>query len=134
MSGGIMSHIHRGMNGRFVNKDGVIFWLKDGQYHREDGPAVETSDGAIYWYIHDKLHREDGSAMITKNGKYWLIEGQNHREDGPAVEKADGTKEWYLNGIQLTEEQFKRETEKKALNEKLHTNLPPKPIVKRGKI
>jgi len=52
-------------------------WKNDkGQFHREDGPAIEWNGGRKYWYLN----------------------GQLHREGGPAVENADGTKFWYLNG------------------------------------
>lgn len=59
---------------------------KNGQLHRDDGPAVEHSDGTRYWYIHGKLHRENGPAI-----------------DCPIT----GTKKWFLNGQQLSEEEFK---------------------------
>jgi hypothetical protein len=48
---------------------------ENGQYHREDGPAVEWSDGTKVWYWHGKLHRQDG----------------------PAIERADGGKSWYYH-------------------------------------
>ena len=59
-------------------------WKFDGEYHREDGPAVEYADGSRVWFINGKLHREDG----------------------PAVEYVRGSKYWYINGKELTEEQF----------------------------
>jgi len=49
-------------------------WHKEGDYHREDGPAVEWESGYKEWYL----------------------EGKRHREDGPAVELICGTKRWYL--------------------------------------
>ena len=33
-----------------------------------------------------------------------------HREDGPAFEYTDGEKYWYLNGKELTEAEFIRQT------------------------
>ena len=59
--------------------DGTKAWLLNGEYHREDGPAVEYLDGTKWWYL---------------NGKF-------HREDGPAAEHPDGTKEWFLNGEKI---------------------------------
>ena len=50
-------------------------WFLNGNYHREDGPAVEHVSGA----------------------KEWFLNGKCHREDGPAVEYASGAKEWWLN-------------------------------------
>jgi len=57
----------------------------DGQFHRVDGPAIEFTDGSKEWYQH----------------------GQLHRTDGPACEWVNGYKTWWLDGIQLTEEQWK---------------------------
>ena len=63
---------------------GKVYRNSKGQYHREDGPAIEYALG----------------------DKVWFINGQRHRTDGPAVEYADGDKYWYLNDKQLTEELF----------------------------
>jgi hypothetical protein len=105
-----------------VKKDDRIEWYKDGELHREDGPAIETENGAKYWYQWGKLHREDGPAvelisgantwylngvrhreggpaMIEPDGsQMWFHRGKLHREDGPAVERSNGDKEWYVNG------------------------------------
>lgn len=59
---------------RIIN--GTKYWYRNGQRHRDNGPAIEWADGAKYWY---------------KNG---LL----HRENGPAVEYIDGVKRWYYNG------------------------------------
>jgi hypothetical protein len=50
-------------------------WFKNGNPHREDGPAVECANGTKEWWLNGKLHREDG----------------------PAVEYASGHKEWWLD-------------------------------------
>lgn len=74
------------------------YWYKNGQYHREDGPAIERADGTKEWYLNGKPHREDGPAVEYANGtKLWYLNGKHHREDGPAIERVDGTKAWYLN-------------------------------------
>ena len=92
-----------------IDKDGTKRWYLNGNFHREDGPAVEHADGTKSWYLNGKRHREDGPAVETHNGvKYWYKHGKRHREDGPAIEYPDGTKSWYLNGIILTEEEFNR--------------------------
>ena len=64
--------------------DGSKLWYRNGQLHREDGPAAEWANGYKEWYRNDKLHREDG----------------------PAIEYADGSKLWYLNGREYTEEEW----------------------------
>jgi len=81
------------LNKRYtIDCAGSKIWSnKEGQYHREDGPAIEWKNGSTFWYINDKVHREDG----------------------PAVEyKSDGRKHWYLNGIKYAEEDWKKELDK----------------------
>ena len=34
-------------------------WKLNGQFHREDGPAVEYASGSKEWYINDDLLTED---------------------------------------------------------------------------
>ncbi len=97
--------------------DKGVTYYKDGKKHREDCPAVEYSDG----------------------GKEWWIDGQRHRDDGPACiyKDPDGDDffyEWFRNDAEYTEEEFNQWLEKKALNEKLQTTLPPKSSIKRSKI
>jgi len=54
--------------------DNRVEYTLDGEFHREDGPAVEYANGAKMWYLY----------------------GIPHREDGPAKEYFNGDKEWYL--------------------------------------
>ena len=81
-------------------KDGTIeYRLPNGQFHREDGPAIEHADGSKAWYLNGKLHRDDGPAVEWANGyKEWCLNGKLHRDGGPAIERADGSKEWHQNG------------------------------------
>lgn len=59
---------------------------------------VEGESGTKVWYKNGNLHREDGPACEYTNGsKYWWVEGKRHRIDGPAIECGiDGTKEWLI--------------------------------------
>ena len=93
-----------------VFDNGDNYWYnKKGQFHREDGPAVEYDNGTKCWHINGKSHREDGPAVEFADGdKHWYINGQRHREDGPAVEFARGTKYWYLEDKQYTEEEYNK--------------------------
>jgi hypothetical protein len=91
-----------------VYDDGHKVWYRNGNLHREDGPAVEWVDGNKSWYLNGNLHREDGPAIEYANGsKVWYLNGELHREDGPAIEYANGTKAWYLNNKPYTEAGFK---------------------------
>ena len=91
-----------------VDDDGDKFWCQNGNLHRTDGPAVEYADGTKEWYQNDKLHRADGPAVEWSNGsKHWYQNGKRHRADGPAVECPNGTKMWFLEGIELTEAEWR---------------------------
>jgi len=69
-----------------IDERGNKNWrLPNGNFHKEDGPAVEYSNGDKSWYI---------------NGKW-------HREDGPAIEWGDGDKSWWINGRQYSEREYK---------------------------
>jgi hypothetical protein len=75
-----------------VYPNGNKFWYLNGEYHREDGPAIEKTNGTKIWYLNDKCHREDG----------------------PAVECANGDKIWYLNSKCYTEQEFNEKMNPKA--------------------
>jgi len=101
------------MNGQFHREDGPAierasgtkYWFQNGHLHREDGPAIEKADGSKLWYKIGKSHREDGPAIERANGtKAWYKMDKRHREDGPAIERADGTKKWYKMGKRHREE------------------------------
>jgi len=64
-----------------------------------DGHAV-NSDGTQEWYRNGQLHREDGPARVWLNGTWeWWRNDLLHREDGPAIIRPDGTQAWWRNGI-----------------------------------
>ncbi len=75
----------------------IIVWSDDdGQWHRDDGPAILWPDGTQDWYRHGKIHREDGPAVIRADGtRIWWQNGERHRDNGPAVIRADGRQEWW---------------------------------------
>ena len=60
-----------------IDENGNKKWYWNGDYHREDGPAIEYSNGT----------------------RAWFRQGDMHREDGPAFEGSDGRICWYLTGI-----------------------------------
>jgi len=98
-------------------------WINSrGQFHREDGPAVEWDDGTKIWYKNSNIHREDGPAVEYDNGdKVWYQNGRCHREDGPAVEYYNGHKEWWINGENVGSPEKRRE--KEALRKENESNL-----------
>ena len=61
-------------------------------------------DGNKWWYLNGEYHRENGPAVEYTNGnKYWFLNGEFHRENGPAIEDVNGDKSWFLNGKYCTE-------------------------------
>lgn len=66
--------------GKIRNKNGDLCYYKDGNLHREDGPAVEFLNGTKEWYLKGKL--------------YWV--------DGPAIERTSGQQdEYFINGAEV---------------------------------
>ena len=57
--------------------DGRHMYLREGVFHREDGPAFIDAEGNKAWHINGHEHRLDGPAVVYYNAddEYW-IEGQ----------------------------------------------------------
>ena len=90
-----------------LEKGNKVWRNKEGDLHREDGPAIEYANGRKEWWFKNDLHRINGPAIEFASGrKEWYLNGRCHREDGPAIECPDGDKFWYIEGDQLTEEAF----------------------------
>jgi hypothetical protein len=103
---------------RTVNTSGTIeYKLPNGDYHREDGPAIKNQNGHKAWCLNGDYHREDGPAVEYPDGyKAWYLNGKLHRVNGPAVEYPNGNKDWYLNGKQLSQQEFFQITRDNKLN------------------
>jgi hypothetical protein len=87
-----------------INVIGTKYWYdSNGEFHRDDGPAIEYADGDKLWCQHGNIHRDDGPAVEYANGTTeWWQHGVRHRDDGPVIEYADGSKQWRLNHIYLS--------------------------------
>jgi hypothetical protein len=69
------------------------------------------SDGDTVWQLDGEYHREDGPAVIWQGGsKEWCLHGALHRTDGPAGEYADGELCWCLYGTGMAFEEWLRQT------------------------
>lgn len=91
---------------RTIISNGSKSLYKDGELHREDGPAVEYFNGSQIWYLNGKCHRMNGPAVELFDGyRAWWRQGEIHREDGPAIQRPDGTAEWYLNNKLIAREE-----------------------------
>jgi hypothetical protein len=62
----------------YIDENGTKRWYNSkGQFHRDNGPAIEHVDGYKAWYQNGKLHREDGPAQEYADGsKLWCINGK----------------------------------------------------------
>jgi hypothetical protein len=59
-----------------VNSLGDIVYLNEhGQYHRLDGPAIETLTGVKEWRVNGNLHRIDGPAFSNGVVNHWYYNG-----------------------------------------------------------
>lgn len=78
--------------------------------HRIYGPAYISKNFDIEgWYKDGELHREDGPAYRHKDSRYWLQNGKLHREDGPAVDAKGRSKEYWIGGQQWSPKEYKKE-------------------------
>lgn len=94
--------------------ENVTMFYKDGEFHREDGPAVMDPNTEA-WYLNGKLHRLDGPALTYFDHgapvqRFWVQNGLNHRTDGPAIEHLEEHRkqydEYYISGKKVSKEEF----------------------------
>ncbi len=76
---------------------------------------------------------QTGITSVKVQIKYYRF-GVLHREDGPAVLLEGKPHEWWVQGRQYSKEEYGYFLEKKALKEKLESNLGEKGSTSRGKI
>ena len=74
-----------------------------------------------------------GAEKFTIYTKHYR-NGELHKEDGPAVLLEGVPHQWWVHGHQYSEEEYGHFLEKKALKEKLESNLSVKGLSSRGKI
>ncbi len=92
-------------DGSYVDKNDNICYIKNGEFHREDGPAITQSDGTTIWCLNGKKHREYGPAVESTSGyKAWYEDGKLHKINGPAVIDYNGNEEWWIDGEKTTKE------------------------------
>jgi len=107
---------HPSFTGILIDYRKRKLWYRNGNIHREGGPAVIYLNGTKEWYQNGLRHREGGPAIERADGvKAWYQNGLRHREDGPARELPDGRKRWWINGEPITEEEHGNWVRKKKL-------------------
>jgi len=94
-----------------IKEDKIKTWRdENGKLHRDNNlPAVIYPDGSQHWFKHGNFHRENNlPAIVSFDGsKEWIVNGKLHRLNGPAIDKINGHKEYWINGVHLTEDEFK---------------------------
>jgi hypothetical protein len=89
--------------------------MLNGKLHSfDDYPAVIMSDGMMFWFRHGEMHRDEKPAVIWRNGNEdWLLHNKLHRWDGPARVRFDKTgrsvnetSQWYANGESINIEEI----------------------------
>jgi len=76
---------------------------------------VKFTNGNQVWYKNGEAHREDGPAVLFVDvGQYWYKNGQFHREGGPAIIYADGAQAWYLDDKEYSREDYYRELHRRS--------------------
>jgi len=95
--------LHREDGPAVIRPDGTQKWYLDGKQHRLDGPSALYPDGAQEWHVNGLHHRVGGPAIIGKDGtELWYLKGQRHRRNGPAVVRPNGDNEWWIEGKQYS--------------------------------
>jgi hypothetical protein len=73
-----------------ANFTGIMYYengdeehLKNGLFHREDGPAFIRNDGYQAWCIEGVFHRLEGPARIWPSGRkeYWIKHKEFSKQD-----------------------------------------------------
>lgn len=81
--------------GAVIDEEGKIAFLKEGKYHREDGPAF--------------LNPKRNNRSIYEG---WWLNGVQHNLNGPARVNNDGSNSYYINGNWIRKENFAKEVAK----------------------
>lgn len=84
------------------SSNGTKEWYLNGEFHREDGPAIEYLNGCKEWWVNGRHHRIDGPAIDAPHSfKAWYLNNKRCRLDGPAYEGIHGDNYWFINGIHI---------------------------------
>jgi hypothetical protein len=80
------------------------FLPKTKKYHRQHGPAFESTNGHKEYWVNGVKHRIGAPAVILPDGTEEYYEnGIRHRMDGPAIIEASGGKRYFIDGHEIPE-------------------------------
>ena len=83
-----------------VDDRGTKYWTLNGDFHREDGPAIEYRHGTKYWYLNGKKLTEAEHKLKTMT---------KHQQQTDIVEYTDE----YFKGVQSAQDEMKQKIEDK---------------------
>lgn len=62
-------------DGHYIDWEGDEVYVTDGEYHRDDGPAIIYRHGGWLWAQHGDAHRADGPAQLLDGEYCWAFDG-----------------------------------------------------------
>lgn len=88
----------------------ISYYNDEGERHRLIGPAIINKAYKIEFWLKDGFfHRENGPAYIQGHKQKWYYEGKLHRLDGPAIIGQDRPKEYWIHGQKWSPKNYKKE-------------------------
>ena len=60
---------HPDFTGCLINNYNNKIWFKNGNWHREDGPALEWSNGEKAWFLNDNYYNEQDYRIALRKLK-----------------------------------------------------------------
>ena len=69
---------HPSFTGCLINGDNSKAWFKNGEYHREDGPAFEFANGSKQWRLNGTYLTEQDHRLKVRQMKLKLLDIDQH--------------------------------------------------------
>jgi hypothetical protein len=69
---------HPKFTGCLIDQHNNKYWYKNGQWHREDGPAVEHANGSKMWCLNGKWFPEQEHLRVVRHIKLKLLDTDQH--------------------------------------------------------
>lgn len=97
-----------------------VYKNAEGKFHRIYGPAYISRRYRVeIWYKDGNIHREDGPALTHKQNYMWFKEGKLHRLNGPAIDILGHPKEYYIDGAKYSPKEYRKEIARRRRKGKL---------------
>ena len=61
------------LTGIFQDDNNAIHYIRNGKFHREDGPASEFPNGTKWWFWNNLRHNSTGPAIVWYDGSTALF-------------------------------------------------------------